>query len=216
MHVEDLLHDSDRRLDGRPALVDADKELTASEIDLMSSRMAVALVANGISGGDHVMVFMDDSWQAIVSILAILKAGAAFAPVEPATTGEALAALIKDNRATGLVTQSRLVRATATAMAAAPRLRLTVIAGCEGAPEIDGILRFEDAIAEGRAMPEGTLGAAKDPAILADLFPAAARDAIHEISLTTVGRGFCRFVAAARRGTTLVLEKSEELLAAAE
>jgi hypothetical protein len=65
-------------------------------------------------------------------------------------------------------------------------------------------------------MPEAVLGAAKDPAILADLFPAAARDAIHEISLTTVGRGFCRFVAAARRGSTFVLEKSEGMLDAAE
>jgi hypothetical protein len=121
--------------------------------------------------------------------------------------------MLDDSRATGLVTQSRLARATVAAMAAARALRLTVIAGCEGAPEIDGIMRFEDAIA---GAPECAPAAAQEPAILADLFPVAAGDAIHEISLTIVGRSFCRFVAAARRGSTLVLEKSEEMLDAAE
>jgi long-chain acyl-CoA synthetase len=216
MRVEDLLHDSASLLDGRPALVDGDNELTSPEIELMSSRMAAALAAKGIRPGERVLVFMDNGWEAIVAILAIIRAGATFGPVDPSATGDVLGTLLNDSRATCLVTQARLVRATATAMAAAPGLRLTVIAGCEGAPEIDGIMRFEDAIAEGPAMPEGVLGAAKDPAILADLFPAAARDAIHEISLTTVGRGFCRFVAAARRGATFVLEKSEGMLDAAE
>lgn len=203
MRAGELLSELGRRLGGRPALVDGDRSLTAAEIDLMSSRMAAALAANGMRKGDCVLVFMDEGFEAIVSIFAILKAGAAFLPVDPSLTGAGLAAIVENNHAAGLVTEARLVHAAVAAMAAAPLLRLTVIAGCEGSPEIDGILRFEDAIAG----PE-SISAASDPEIPET--PQAAENSV------PAGDGFHRFVAAVERGMTLVLEKPERLLVAAE
>jgi acyl-CoA synthetase (AMP-forming)/AMP-acid ligase II len=204
MRVEDLLHDSAPLLDGRPVLVDGDKQLTFAEIDTMSSRMAAALAAHGIRRGGRVLVFLDNGWEAIVAILAIIRAGAAFTPVDPSATAEALAALVNESHATALVTQARLVRATATAMAASPELRFIVIAGCEGSPGIDGIMRFEDAVAGPAALPDSHSGAEIEG------------EADGMTAPTTLGRCFDNFVAAACRGATFVLEKSEGLLDAAE
>jgi hypothetical protein len=203
MQVGNLLNHSASLLDGRPALVDDNRELTSSELDLMSSRLAAALAANGIRPGDRVPVFMDNRWEAIVAILAIIRAGADFTPVAPAVTGEALAAILNQSRATCLVTEARLVRATATAMAAAPGLRFIVIAGCEGSPGIDGILRFEDAVGS-TAPGEAPSGAA-----------IGSRDADSEIASTALGRSFCRFIAAARGGKTFVLDSDDFVNAAA-
>jgi acyl-CoA synthetase (AMP-forming)/AMP-acid ligase II len=201
MRAADFLHDSASLLDKRLALVDGNKELTSREVDLMSSRMAAALAAKDIRHGDRVLVFMDNGWEAIVAILAILRAGAVFTPIDPSVTGEALAALANESRATCLVTQARLVRATATAMAASPGLRLTVISGCEGSSEIDGIIRFEDAVAGSATLPVTQAGA--------EIEDAAA-------TATTLGRSFCGFVAAARSGMTFVVERSGGPLHAAE
>jgi long-chain acyl-CoA synthetase len=202
MRVEDLLRDCASLLDGRPALVAGDRELTAPALDLMSSRMAAALAANGVGRGSIVPVLMDNGWEAIVSILAILRTGAAFAPVDTSVAGDALAALLNESRATSLVTEARFVRATATAMSAAPGLRFIIIAGCEGSPGIDGIMRFEDAVGTGPGFSE----AEQDAAIEAGADQPAA---------TALGRLFHGFVTAARGGETFVVEKSEGYVDAA-
>jgi acyl-CoA synthetase (AMP-forming)/AMP-acid ligase II len=202
MRVGDLLQQSAPLLGGRPALVDGDMALTADELDLMSSRMAAALLANGVRQGDHAAIFMTDGWEAILAILAVIRAGADFTPVPPSATGETLAAMLNRSHAACLVTEAPFVRATATAMAAAPGLRFIVIAGCNGSPGIDGILRFEDAIGS----PASSEAPAGSP---------IGRAPEGEIAATALGRSFYAFVAAARSGTTFILE-SRVLTDAAE
>ncbi len=166
MRVEDFLRESARRFAAKTALVAGRRRLTFAELDDMSDRMAAALAAHGIAPGDRVLVFMDNLWETAVSIFAVLKAGAVFCPINPLAKADDLAYVANDCRAAGLVTQSRLAAAAAKAMAEAPSLRLTVIAGCQGSSEIEGIMRFEDAIA-GNAPPVKIAGNAFDPAMLA-------------------------------------------------
>lgn len=235
MRVENFLSESALRLGGKTALVAGTTQLTYAEIDLMSSRMAAALTANGIALGDRVLVFMDNSWEAVVSIFAILKAGAVFAPIDPATGTDRLAEILNDCDAAGLVTQSRLAKVSAGAMAEAPLLNLTIIAGCEGAPEIDGIMRFEDAVAGGltpRRAPAGIpadlamIGYASDSAGVAKarmmthatLIAAAtsttasladrADDAVLSLPPVSSDRGLLQLLMAVKHGATLMLEKS--------
>jgi long-chain acyl-CoA synthetase len=167
MRVEDFLRESAKRFAAKTALVAGQRRLTFAELDDMSDRMAAALAAHGIAHGDRVIVFMDNLWETAVSIFAVLKAGAVFSPINPSAKADDLAYVANDCRAAGLITQSRLVAAAARAMAEAPSLRLTVIAGCQGSPEIDGIMRFEDAIAgePSSACLKGA-GNAFDPAML--------------------------------------------------
>ena len=167
MRIEDLLRQSTKRFGAKTALIAGKTRLTFTELDLMSDRMAAAISAHGIARGDRVLVFMDNSWEAVVSIFAILKAGAVFSPIDPSAKASGLAHVANDCHAAGLVTQSRLAAVAAGAMAEAPSLRLTVIAGCQGSPEIDGIMRFEDAIASNDPATVLTpAGVGADPAIL--------------------------------------------------
>jgi acyl-CoA synthetase (AMP-forming)/AMP-acid ligase II len=191
--------------DRRYALVDGDTALTAIEIDDMSSRMAAALKADGIAAGDRILVFMDSCWEAIVAIAAAIKAGAGFIPLDSSATAGELVSLLNDSRAAGLVTQSSLVRAAAAAMAEAPSLRLTVIAGCEGAPEIDGLMRFEDAIAEDTATPGSLPGSTDDRTMPAGLVSATDSETVAGGAATVLGHSFSRFLAMVQVGGTLVL-----------
>jgi long-chain acyl-CoA synthetase len=153
MSIEENFQDHFTHNGAATALVADETRLTRAELALFSQRMAVALSARGIEPGSRVLVFMENSWEAIVSALAVLKAGAIVTPVKPTASAEALASLTNDCRAVGLITQSSLATVAAAAMAEAPSLRLTVIAGCQGTPAIDGIMRFEDAVAAPAAEP---------------------------------------------------------------
>jgi long-chain acyl-CoA synthetase len=152
MQIEEFLRDSAKRLGNPTALIAGDGRLSHTELDQLSDRMAAALAAHGIEPGDRVLVFMENSWEAVVSTFAVLKAGAVVTPVKPMATVGELALLVNDSRATGLITQAPLAGVAAATMAETPSLRLTVISGCRGAPVIDGILRFEDAISDGTAI----------------------------------------------------------------
>jgi acyl-CoA synthetase (AMP-forming)/AMP-acid ligase II len=149
MRIEDLLRQSTKRFGDKTALVAGKQRLTFAEIDALSDRMAAAVASRGIARGDRVLVFMDNAWETAVSIFAVLKAGAVLVPIAPSASADDLAHVANDSHAAALVTQSRLAAVSARAMAEAPSLRLTVIAGCLGSSVIDGIMRFEDAVAAG-------------------------------------------------------------------
>ena len=61
MRVEDFLRDSARRLPGKTALVAGKRRLTFAELDVMSDRLAIALVQHEIARDDRVAVFMKNS-----------------------------------------------------------------------------------------------------------------------------------------------------------
>ena len=54
--------------------------MSYADLDTASDRLAASLAAAGIVRGDRVLVFMDNCWEAAVSIFAILKAGAVVQP----------------------------------------------------------------------------------------------------------------------------------------
>ncbi len=68
-------------------------------IDSRSSRIAAGLQASGVVPGSVVALLLDRSADAIVAILGILKAGAAYLPLDAAHPAEHLAFAIRDARA---------------------------------------------------------------------------------------------------------------------
>src|SRR4029453_12303231 len=109
-----------------------------------------ALAENGVARGDRVIVFFDNGWEAVVSIFAILKAGAVFSPINPSTKADKLAFVLNNCRAAGIVTQSRLAAVAARAMVEAPSVQLAVLAGGDGPPKAASCISFEEAV-EGTA-----------------------------------------------------------------
>lgn len=81
------------------ALLYGDTALTYRELDLHSSRLARYMqVHHGVGKGSLVALFSNRSWKTMVAIMAIMKAGAAYVPVDPNDTPMRKAAILRDAR----------------------------------------------------------------------------------------------------------------------
>lgn len=67
------------------ALVCEGRRLTYAEIEAAANRLANALIAHGVRRGDRVGLFVKNSVEAVVSVFAVLKAGAAFVVINQTT-----------------------------------------------------------------------------------------------------------------------------------
>ncbi|MGI5506274.1 amino acid adenylation domain-containing protein [Lentzea sp. CA-135723] len=79
-----------------PAVSDREEQLSYAELDRRSGRLANLLAAKGIRRGDLVGVCTGRSVHAVVALLAVLKAGAAFVPLDPSYPAERLSLMIED------------------------------------------------------------------------------------------------------------------------
>ncbi|WP_343693610.1 amino acid adenylation domain-containing protein [Chitinophaga sp.] len=80
------------------ALIFRDKEFTFSDLDEWSSKLASYLVSHGgVVPGDLVGVSLHRSEWLIFSLLAVLKAGAAYVPVDPSHPAERKDFIVKDS-----------------------------------------------------------------------------------------------------------------------
>ena len=81
--LHDLLHNSLERDPQKLAVVDGDAEHTYEDLERESSSLGAALVDAGVGKGDRVGVLVEKSWEAIVSMLAASRIGAAYVNVNP-------------------------------------------------------------------------------------------------------------------------------------
>ncbi|MFI2203104.1 amino acid adenylation domain-containing protein [Streptomyces sp. NPDC020192] len=86
------------------AVVADDAVLTYVELDARANRLAQALTARGVEVEDVVAVALPRSADLIVAILAVLKAGAAYLPLDPAYPAARIAAMVEDARPVLLLT----------------------------------------------------------------------------------------------------------------
>ena len=103
MQVEEFLEASARRYAGKTALVVGDRRLSYGELDESSSRLAQALESAGVTRGDRVVIQMENSVEAVLSIFATLKAGAVFVMVNPTTKSDKLSYILNDCSAAALI-----------------------------------------------------------------------------------------------------------------
>lgn len=81
----------------KPALVVDDRSLTWSEFDAYLDRIAASLQRSGVTVGEAVSVCAGTSLDYAALYIAVLRAGAATAPIAPSVTGEQMAAMIADS-----------------------------------------------------------------------------------------------------------------------
>jgi amino acid adenylation domain-containing protein len=80
----------------RLAIVDGTTRLTYRDLDRRSNRMAQHLAAQGLGPGDRIATVLDRSPLLVETILAIVKLGAVYVPIDLATPPERLAWLTAD------------------------------------------------------------------------------------------------------------------------
>ncbi|WP_110109397.1 plipastatin non-ribosomal peptide synthetase PpsC [Bacillus subtilis] len=79
--------------------------LTYAELDMYASRLAAHLAARGVTNESIVGVLSERSPDMLIAVLAVLKAGGAYLPLDPAYPKERLSYMLKDSGASLLLTQ---------------------------------------------------------------------------------------------------------------
>ncbi|HSS11284.1 MAG TPA: AMP-binding protein [Acidimicrobiales bacterium] len=102
--VHHFLEESARRAPHKTAVVCGDQRMSFGEVDRAANRLANALTATGVTRGDRVATYLENSLEAVIAIFGILKAGAVVTTVNPSTRPEKLAYMLQDEAAAALVT----------------------------------------------------------------------------------------------------------------
>lgn len=77
-----LLEETAQRFPDRDAIVCKDRTIAYGELNRRSSRISSALKRMGVATGDRVGLFMNKSLESVVFLFGILKAGAAYVPID--------------------------------------------------------------------------------------------------------------------------------------
>jgi len=152
MRVEDFLEHSARRAPHKTALVCQGSRLTYGELDRLSDRLADSLTAHGVQRGDRVVIFLDNSVEAVVAVFAVLKAGAVFVMTNSSMKAEKLAYIANNSEAVGLISHARLEPVFAGIEHCSPALRVIITAGSNRQAAIDNrvtALSWDEALLPG-------------------------------------------------------------------
>ncbi|KVH04037.1 MULTISPECIES: non-ribosomal peptide synthetase [Burkholderia] len=118
VHVRIAAH-AHARPDAR-GVADIDRALTRGEVDARAARLARHLVAAGVRPEMRVGVALQRSVDLLVALIAVLKSGAAFVPLDPAHPRERLAQIVGDANIAHVLTDA----ASAASLPELPELRI--------------------------------------------------------------------------------------------
>jgi amino acid adenylation domain-containing protein len=101
--IHEIFRAQVERTPGVVAAVDGDAALTYRELDDRASHLAHRLVRSGVQPGDRVGVCVERSLPMLSALLGVLKAGAAYVPLDPTYPPARLAAMLEDSQAAALI-----------------------------------------------------------------------------------------------------------------
>ncbi|HEX3155301.1 MAG TPA: amino acid adenylation domain-containing protein, partial [Candidatus Angelobacter sp.] len=107
--VHHLFEEQAERMPEQVAVIDGEQQLTYGELNRRSNRLAYRLRALGVRPDDRVAICMERSPQLIVGVLGVLKAGAAYVPLDPSYPDERIFFMMKDSSPLALLTQRHLL-----------------------------------------------------------------------------------------------------------
>ena len=127
-----------------PALAMAGRTLSYAELDARANRLARRLRAHGVGPESVVAVSLERSLELPVAVLAVMKAGGVFLPLDPRDPAQRRRAMLADSRAALLLTERRFATdlLSEDGSSTSPRVfwgRWASNASPEGAPPGDGV-----------------------------------------------------------------------------
>jgi non-ribosomal peptide synthetase-like protein len=104
------------------AVDDGTVQLTYLELDQRANRLARHLRDRGVAAGDRVGLVLDDPLHSYASILAVLKLGAAYVPMDPAFPADRIGYIVEDAGVASVLSLGHILEPVAEV--AVPILRL--------------------------------------------------------------------------------------------
>jgi len=129
--IHELVQAQVERTPDRIAAVDGEAALTYRELEDRASRLAHRLLRLGVRPGDRVGICVERSVSMLCSILGVLKAGAAYVPLDPAYPQARLEAMLEDSGAAALVASAAAGASLRHPRTLAPEAAETAVPGSE-------------------------------------------------------------------------------------
>jgi amino acid adenylation domain-containing protein len=109
--LEDGFREQVRRTPDAPALYACGRTLSYREVDDRSAAVAAWLRRQGVQPGDVVPIVMVKGWEQVVAAIGVLRAGAAYCPIDAGYPAERVQALIEECAAPAVLTQDTVASA---------------------------------------------------------------------------------------------------------
>jgi non-ribosomal peptide synthetase-like protein len=106
--LHDLFERTAAEVPERVAVSCRGTETTYHELDLAANRLAARLRAEGVGRGDYVGILLPRSTGVYVAMLAVLKTGAAYVPLDPDYPADRIAYILGDCQARALISTASL------------------------------------------------------------------------------------------------------------
>ena len=127
---EYLERNADRCPD-KTALVIKDQRLTWGDVDRQSTQLANRLRSLGVSRGDRVLLYLDNSAELAVGLWGVLKADCVFCIVNPQTKADKLQYILNDCRSTVMIAHNATGRTWKEVLPETPHLKSTLVVGAK-------------------------------------------------------------------------------------
>lgn len=88
------------------AVIASDRTLSYREYDAEANRMADALVRRGVRKGDRIVLLLPRTSDFLVAVLAVMKCGAAFIPMDPAYPADRVSYVLSDSDGRFVITSA--------------------------------------------------------------------------------------------------------------
>jgi amino acid adenylation domain-containing protein len=108
--VSEVFEAQVERFPDAPALFFEGHYITYSELNRRANQLAGRLILLGLGLGDLAGIYLHPSLDVIVSLLAVLKTGAAYLPIEAAWPAQRLAFIVGDSALSVMITNAQLAK----------------------------------------------------------------------------------------------------------
>ncbi|MFH1115029.1 MAG: long-chain-fatty-acid--CoA ligase [Pseudomonadota bacterium] len=143
--VGEMLEGVARNEPDRIAVIFGDRKITYRELNRDVNRLAQGLLSRGLTKGDRVMVFMQNSPGIITAYFAIMKAGMTMVPLNAMYRRNEITHIGTDTSARAIITDADLWLREADVIAQLPDLEFVIVDGTEERP---GTVRLSDILSE--------------------------------------------------------------------
>ena len=105
--LDQLLIESTARSPDRTAVIDGSESISYRQLEEASARLAGELVARDVGPGNRVGLYLDKSIHAIVAVWGVLRAGAAYVPLDVASPVKRVARIVENGELSGILSTAK-------------------------------------------------------------------------------------------------------------